>query len=83
MKTSMNIIEIIVTKSVRNKENNQNISVLHQTDPNSPYIFTRQRTCEEIAFAPSLKKRGTLDPAYNLALGENTRSSNSIFCPVW
>ena len=65
----------IVTKTVRNKENNQNISVLHQTDPNSPVIFTRQRRGGN-AFAPSLKKRGTLDPAYNLALGQNTRSSN-------
>jgi len=65
----------IVTKTVRNKENNQNISVVNQTDPNSPVIFTRQRRGGN-AFAPSLKKKGTLDPAYNLALGENTRSSN-------
>lgn len=67
----------IVTKSVRNKENNQSISVLHQSDPNSPVIFTRQRRGGN-AFAPSLKKRGTLDPAYNLALAENIRNINSF-----
>ena len=44
------------------------ISTSSQTDPYSPYIFANQRQ-GLTRYAPYDDKKGTLDPAYNLAIG--------------
>jgi hypothetical protein len=52
-----------------------------QTDPFSPHIFVNQRQ-GLTKYAPYHNRVGTLDPAYNLAIGAHTTARNSTIFPL-
>ena len=59
----------------------QGFNTTSQTDPFSPYIFTNQRQ-GLTGYAPYPDKVGTLDPAYNLAIGSYSTARSSTIFPL-
>ena len=67
--------------SPRLSERGSTFNTSGQTDPFSPYIFANQRQ-GLTGYAPYRNRTGTLDPAYNLAIGAYTTGTSSTVFPL-